>query len=303
MKHIIYVVCILTALISQSCYSEVSVETRESPISIKLVLEKTEYFEGEPIIATSIITNISENAIKLVEPSWYFESSRFEIKQIEGEVPLLISNVVGSKSTLPDEILQLFDTKESMFTTGNLDVDIKNSIPIGKYTVRAWYYVPDHINSDWHGKIFSPEIEINVIKCPEEYRLTSEAFKKLTYWWHTSDRDRKELQDIGLLLIWSSKIENGGPFAKYSLYQASDAFGLAGYKEHALLLMKDYIVNFGDTPFYGNRAKSVLIERMLHSKDFVGAREYISQLPEVIEKKTLLKNLNLLMTKTNVNPE
>jgi hypothetical protein len=241
-------------------------------------LNKSEYVEGEPIIATATLTNLSDRPRRLAEPhnDWTL-GLPVALDSGDGVLPPMIQySTIGP----PDGYGWEFGVGESRSCSSDLQAHYYKWLPPGTYSVRGVYSVYESIKGVWHGKISADKLVFTVVPATgdvaEAARLFREARAKV-------DSDKATVQQLIPVLKSLGDPAYGRLFAEYAGFFEAEAYRSAGDKSQYYTLMKAYVDTHGTVPYYGKLALTSLGWSYFSDGEYGSALRLFMKLPDGYE--------------------
>lgn len=249
-------------------------KAKASDLVFAIELPRTEYLEGEPVIATVSLTNSFKEKRRLAEPTRDFDLVRFYVTP-ESKTTKMPAIWMEHFAGVPEDYGWEFNPNEARRSQYDLQLSFMDSLPVGNYKVHAVYKVPSWVRDVWRGKIVTPDVSFSVVE-PSSQELSAVISLKDAQAKRKSDKALESAKAFGVLKERSF----AGRLADYAGFWEASAYGMAGDHKNYRNKLEDYVKEHSNVPYYGARAIEVLATELCRQGDYQSAKEVLNRLPD-----------------------
>jgi tetratricopeptide (TPR) repeat protein len=129
-------------------------------LSFTISIEKNAYLEGEPIIVTHILTNVSNADVMIGEPVGSFTQD--EMEWLDGNTKD-IPKLCRMTAAIPSDHAFKLEPGASMRSLSSLMEIYVYGLPVGRYSLKAKYAVSTRYYRCWNGELRSNTVKFSVV--------------------------------------------------------------------------------------------------------------------------------------------
>jgi hypothetical protein len=270
-----------------------SVEAISDGVKFEVSLEKNIFIEGEPVLATCSITNVSSTARRLAEP-YAHQTVYCRASALDPNVTL-DRGPHGDYMALPEDFGWLFQPGEchsEVVELGSAYVD-PVVLPVGDYMIESGYGATKQMPTVWQGKFTAVKgPKFSVVKPDDEEKQAANDFVKALSLAHGLNSAKCALAATVFRALKVPGI--GHRFAQYAGFRETQCYNCMQDTEKGYQALREYADAHGMVPFYGKVAIEGVGRDFIDQKDFASARKYWSRLPAGYNRQSLLARCDRL---------
>jgi len=260
-----------------------------TPLSFTISIEKDAYLEGEPIIVTNALTNVSDAELMIGEPVGSF--SQYELEWLDGntkDIPKLCRDTAAISY---DHAFKLQPGASIRSLSSLMEIYVYG-LPVGKYSLKAKYAVGTRYYRCWNGELWSNTVKFSVAS-PE-----GKGKKAFLIYKEARDLINKGV-DLGVARAKIDSLISNYPdtvYARHADFLKAKSLweevidGKQNF-EGGIEEFRKFLSKYPDSPYWSEQAQQLIAIGLFQLGKKDEARIEFQKLPEGYLKQTHLEKL------------